>query len=242
MRPAEAAPVAWVTGAAGGIGRAAVDALAAAGHRVLATDHGTRSGTDGPVSYLDCDVTVPGDLDRAVAAADALGGVDVLVASAARMLRKDVLAVTPADWDAVFDVNAKGVFFTAQAAAASMRRHGRGGTILLFGSLGAGLPRPDITAYGASKGAVAALVGGLAVALAPDIRVNGVLPGTIRTPLNADRWSVPGAVESAAAKVPLGRLGTPADIAPILTFLASDAAAFATGSMFAVDGGRLVNG
>jgi NAD(P)-dependent dehydrogenase (short-subunit alcohol dehydrogenase family) len=235
----------WVTGAGGGIGREIAAAMSRAGAAVLATDINTVGPPpEGAAAWLRCNVTDANDIAQVLTCArEEFGGINTLVTCAALMRRQTIFEITEGDWDAMFSVNVKGVFLCAQAAAADMVAHKRAGTIITIGSLGSELPRENIIQYSASKGAVQTLTYALAVALAPHaIRVVGIMPGTIRTELNSDRWAVPGAQAAAEGKIPLRRLGTPYDIAPTAVFLASDAAGYATGSVFRVDGGRLTAG
>jgi NAD(P)-dependent dehydrogenase (short-subunit alcohol dehydrogenase family) len=234
-----AGKVAWVTGAGGGIGRGIVAAYAAAGATVLATDVSADGpAPEGATIWAACDVRSEEQCAAVAARARAeLGALDAV------MRRQTLFEISARDWDDVFDVNAKGVFLSARAAAAEMVRGGRGGCIVTLCSLGAEIPRHDIIQYSASKGAVQTLTAALAVALAPEgIRVAGIMPGTIRTEMGRDRWSVPGAEDAASAKIPLRRLGRPGEIAPLAVFLASDQASYITGSVLRADGGRLVNG
>lgn len=236
--------VAWVTGAAGGIGAAVVDELIRQGATVIASDLDSTTAINSQAVPLPLDVTDPDQISQvAREIGKRFGAPNIFIGCAAKMARQDFFSITADDWDNLFAVNARGLFLCSQGASKLMVEAKQPGVILTIGSLGSEIPREDIVQYCASKGAVQSLTYAMSSALAPrGIRVLGVMPGTIQTEMNADRWAIPGAVRAASAKVPLGRLGTPEDIAPIICFLASDSAAYATGSMIRVDGGRLTAG
>jgi NAD(P)-dependent dehydrogenase (short-subunit alcohol dehydrogenase family) len=232
---------AWVTGASGGIGSGIVAALRDAGCTVVSTDLSPEPAVTGErIVHRVCDVTRQSDIDAVVAfCRDELGGLDVLVNNAAILNRIDVFDVTREFWQKVITTNLDAYFFCAQAAARLMRDQGRGGSIVNTASINADLVNAKTLPYCVSKGGIRTLTFALAVALGEyGIRVNGVAPGTIVTPLNAERWKVPGAREAVETRTPLGRLGVPSDVGPAVAFLASDEAAFITGSILPVNGGR----
>ncbi|MGH7266524.1 MAG: SDR family NAD(P)-dependent oxidoreductase, partial [Candidatus Rokuibacteriota bacterium] len=149
------------------------------------------------------------------------------------------LDVTEADWDAVVDVNLRGAFFCAQAAARRMAAP-EGGSIVFTSSQLADFPRRGMPAYVASKAGLLGLTRALALEWGPRaIRVNAIQPGVIATPLTAARRAVPSEVQADLARTALGRLGEPEDLVGMAVFLASAGSAYVTGACFRVDGGWL---
>ena len=150
--------------------------------------------------------------------------------------------MTEADYDAVMAVNAKGVFFTSQAAVKYWMEAKRPGKIINISSVHEELPFPSFASYCASKGAVRMLTRNLAVELGPfGITVNSVAPGAIRTPINAELQSNVGQLSALIKQIPLGRLGQTEDVAGVAAFLASKDADYVTGSTYFVDGGLTWN-
>lgn len=230
--------VIWVTGAAGGIGKAIADLFHEAGAKVVATD---RAQPEGDYQHsLACDITEPVAITPVIAACEALGGLDTLVNCAGVIHRADVFDVTPELWDGLFAVNVEGSFRCAQAATRSMIAGKRAGTIINIGSVNAQKVFPDTIAYCASKGGLHAMTRAMALALAPHgIRVNTVAPGAVTdTRLEPDRWSKDVEKQSMQTLTPLGTLAASADIAPSVLFLSCPGAAQITGATLFVDGGR----
>jgi NAD(P)-dependent dehydrogenase (short-subunit alcohol dehydrogenase family) len=198
----------------------------------------------GEAVFVRTDVTVPADLRSAVAAAEAFGGVDVLVNNAGLLRASRLVNMTEEDYDAIMDVNVKGAFFAAQAAARSMIEGRRPGVIVNLSSIGGLQGVPGISAYGAAKGAVRALTYSLAKELGrKQIRVCALHPGVVDTSMT--RTDVPAVGDAGDAVDPaivLGRVGTPQDIAGAAVFLASEDASFITGSSLTIDGGQLCIG
>lgn len=230
--------VAWVTGGGGGIGAAIVDELRQRGATVCATDRDEAEGLDR------CDMRDPEAIDRyARSLVAAHGKLDILVNNAGIQRRKQFVDFTEADFDAIFGVNVRGMFFASQAAARMMVETGCAGSIINISSVNATHAQPETVLYCASKGAVATMTRALAVAFGGHgIRVNAIAPGTIVTGLNRDRLSDQDTVEEVIQVTALGRLGMPRDVAPTAAFLAGDGASFITGSTIAVHGGWTLQG
>jgi NAD(P)-dependent dehydrogenase (short-subunit alcohol dehydrogenase family) len=218
--------VAVVTGAGSGIGRAAATLFAREGAAVAAVDLAGQAAAD-----------------TTAAIAAELGPPDVLYNNAGVNSAGSVLDATDDDWDRCFAVNARGTFLCSRAAAWPMAEAGRG-SIINQGSVAALVGIANFAAYCAAKGAVVALTRSMSVDLAPrGIRVNAICPGTVYTPLMEPLLRARGQGDVAAglaltvAKYPIGRLGTPEEIAQVALFLASDDSSFLTGSVVTADGG-----
>lgn len=240
--------VAIVTGGGSGMGEAIAKTYAREGARVAVIDvDGAAAGKVAKeigkaAIAVRCDVVKRGDIDAAVAeTVKALGRLDVLVNNAGvAHVNKPMLDIGEAEFDRVFAVNVKGLFMFSQAAVPVMR--GKGGVIINIGSTAGLRPRPGLSAYNATKGAVHNLTKTLAVELAPDkIRVVAIAPVATDTPLLPTFLGpAPGMREKFIATVPLGRLAVAQDIADAALFLASEEAKFLTGNIMEVDGGRCV--
>lgn len=172
------------------------------------------------------------------------GRLDILVNNAGIVEFKPFLELTEEEWDRTLNINLKGQFLCAQAAAKQMQKQG-GGVIVNIASVAMGqqgVGFPNIAHYCASKGGIVALTEALAVELAPfNIRVNGIAPGMIDTPMIENIKSDSKQMAGMLARVPLKRAGKPEEIAEVVAFLASDEASYMTGSMVIVDGGWLSN-
>ena len=241
-----AGKVAVVTGSGRGIGRAIALRYAREGAQVVVTDidGGNAEAVaeqiradGGEAIAVRTDVSRKEDVDALVAATlDAFGGLHVMLSNAG-LVRDAVKHVLEADvefFDRVIANNLRGHYLCSVAAAHHMARHG-GGVIITTSSGGATRAHRGMTAYDASKGGIEALTRALALDLAPyNIRVVGLVPGLI-----APDGAPPEALARTAATVPLGRAGTSADLAGPAVFLASDDAAYVTGSFVTVDGGVL---
>jgi len=234
-----------VTGGSRGIGLAVVRALHEFGARVVVADVLDEAGEaaaaefeDGRVQYGRLDVTDTAAVEAFFAdVAERHGGIDVLVTSAGVANHQPSLDLPADAWRRVLDVNATGTFWCAREAARHMR--GRGGSIVAIGSMSgeiANAPQRQ-AAYNASKGAVHLAVRSLAVEFASDgIRVNAVAPGYVATDLTRD--GVPDEWwDDWVRRTPMGRLGSPEEVASVVAFLASDAASYLTGSIVVADGG-----
>lgn len=235
--------VALVTGAGHRVGRAIALALGARGMRVAVHYNAAADGARETARLLADQggeaQTFAADLTRAEAAAELVaavtntfGGLDVLVNSAAVMLRTPFGEVTPAQWDAVMSLNLRAPFFLAQAAAPFLTR--ARGAIVNIADLAAFETWPAYLPHGISKAGVVHLTRALARVLAPAVRVAGIAPGTVLLPEN---WSEEGA-EHLRATTPLERNGSPKDVTDTVLFiLDSD---YLTGETIIVDGGRHV--
>jgi 3-oxoacyl-[acyl-carrier protein] reductase len=240
---------ALVTGAGSGIGACIAETFAREGARVAVVDIDTNAARavadriGRTALTLGCDVADAAEIDAAIRATlAAFDRVDILVNNAgASHVNKPIGEITEEEFDRVIAVNVKGVFLFSQAIVPVFRRQG-GGVILNIGSTAGLRPRPGLSAYNATKGAVHTLTQTLAVELAPDkIRVCAIAPVATDTPLLPTFLGpAPGMREKFQATVPLGRLAQPQDIANVALFLASDEAAFVTGNIVEVDGGRCV--
>jgi 3-oxoacyl-[acyl-carrier protein] reductase len=241
--------VAIVTGAGSGMGEAIAHTYAREGARVAVLDvneqaaNKVASAIGAAALAVACDVTNKADIVRAVEMTEKKFGVtDILVNNAGvAHVNKPLMEIDEREFDRVFDVNVKGLFVFTQAVVPGMRKKG-GGVIVNIGSTAGLRPRPGLSAYNATKGAVHNLTKTLAVELAPDkIRVCAIAPVATDTPLLPTFLGpAPGQREKFIATVPLGRLATSQDIADAALFLASPEAKFLTGNIMEVDGGRCV--
>ncbi|KAK5069855.1 hypothetical protein LTS08_006792 [Lithohypha guttulata] len=244
--------VAIVTGAASGFGRAITQRFVAEGAKVVATDMNgdglTKSFPDSPpthVQLVTANVTSESDWKKVVdLAKDKFGGVDILINNAGTSYKnKPTLDVTESEFDKVFAVNVKSIYFSVPAIIPVMQERG-GGSIVNIASIGAMRPRPGLVWYNASKGAVANATKGLAAEYGKDnIRVNALCPLLSATPLFESFVGVPPTDENIKkflSNVPLGRLTDPNDVAAMCVHLGSDDGKFITGINLEIDGGRAV--
>ena len=242
--------VALVTGGASGFGAEIVRRFAAEGAKIVNFDlngAGARAvaAEAGPgVTVVEGDVTDAADVARAVAAAQALGRLDIVVNNAGWTHRnKPLLEVTEAEFDKIYAINVKAIFLMTQISTPVLR-DGGGGCVINIGSTAGVRPRPGLTWYNGSKGFVNLVSKSLAVELAPmKIRVNCVAPVIGETGLLEAFMGVPDTPENRAkfaATIPLGRFSKPSDIAAACVYLASDEAEFITGIVLPVDGGRTI--
>jgi 3-oxoacyl-[acyl-carrier protein] reductase len=244
--------IALVTGAASGFGAEIARAFAREGAKAVYLADLNETGAQtvatqctGRGVAVRCDVTVRADIEALVQQAlSEHGRMDVVVNNAGWTHRNQpLLDVDETTFDRVFNINVKSIYHMTHAVVPAMRRQG-GGVILNIGSTAGIRPRPGLTWYNASKGAVNLLSKSMAVELGPEgIRVNAICPVIGETALLEAFMGVPDTPENRArfiATIPLGRLSRPSDVAQAAVFLASDDAAFISGVEFPVDGARTV--
>jgi NAD(P)-dependent dehydrogenase (short-subunit alcohol dehydrogenase family) len=229
-----------VTGASSGIGAAVARGFATAGARVAGISLDGGSPVEGIFVAGD---TGDSDAVEALAARveDEWGGIDVWVNNAARLMVKPFVETSDEEWHGLLHANLHGYFYGCRAAARRMLATGSG-RIINVTSAARILAVPDFGAYIAAKGAIDALTRTLALELAPHaITVNTVAPGATDTPLNATAYT-PEVRSNYEERIPMGRIGTPEEVADTILFLASDAARYVTGQELVVDGGLTING
>ena len=243
--------IAIVTGAGGGFGEGIAHAYVAAGARVIVADIKSEAAQrvarelGAAASAFTVDVTQKAQVEALVRhCVDTFGIPDIIVNNAGTTHKnRPMLEVDEATFDRVFAVNVKSIYHMTQAVLPLLRQKG-GGVILNIGSTAGIRPRPGLTWYNASKGAVNLLSKSMAIELGPDkIRVNAICPVMGVTGLLEDFMGMPDSPENRAritGSIPLGRLSTAEDVATAAVFLASDASAFFTGIEFPVDGGRTI--
>ncbi|NBE57095.1 SDR family NAD(P)-dependent oxidoreductase [Streptomyces boluensis] len=241
---------AFVTGAASGIGRASAVLLAEAGAVVHCADRDAQGLHETATAIKDAggtarthtvDVSDRAQVESAILAAERADGLDVLAAVAGIMHSSPVLETTDEDLDRVLAINFKGVLYACQAAAKAMIAAGRPGSLVTMASGAVDTGGPGLLCYGAAKAAVVQLTKTLATEVGSHgIRVNAVAPGWIRTPMTErhNNNEVQTHTEALMSRMsPLGRVGTPEDVAHAVLHLASDAAAFTTGQILRPNGG-----
>jgi len=242
--------VALITGASSGIGAGIAERFAAEG-ALVAVNYRPGSPADrdaaaaAVATFATRSIAVEADVSRRdqVEAMVAhvvreLGRIDICINNAGIEIKRDFLDATDDEWNRVLGVNLYGPFVTSQAAARAMVTQGSGGRLIFMSSVHEDIPFQGYTSYCASKGAVRMMMRNLAMELAPHaITVNNIAPGAIATPINRAVLDDPAAYRDAVAEIPLGRFGTPSDVAAVAVFLASDEAAYVTGSTYYVDGG-----
>lgn len=244
--------IALITGAQRGMGRAHALTLAKYGAKVVVTDidvHECQKVVEkiqkqgGKALALKLDVTKKEEVDTVVKeTVKKFGGLDILVNNAGIAEFKPFLELTEKEWDRTLDINLKGQFFCAQAAAKQMKKQG-GGVIVNIASVAMGqqgIGFPNIAHYCASKGGIAAMTEALTIELAPlNIRVNCVAPGLIDTPMIETVKKDPKTFEAMLAQVPLHRAGKPEEVSELVAFLSSSDSSYMTGSVVVIDGGWL---
>lgn len=244
--------VALVTGASSGIGRATAEALARRGASVAINYHRNEAGAEEARAAIAAGggkaVTIQADVSRSNGARalvaqteKELGAVHILVNNAGSLVeRLKILELTEARWDEVLDLNLKSAFLCSQAVAKSMMERKRGTIINVSSVAGRNGGALGSIHYSTAKGGLITFTKGLAKELAPHgVRVNAVSPGVIQTHFH-EQFSTPEAMQAYAKAIPLGRVGTPQEVAGVICFLASDAASFLVGETVEINGGMLM--
>jgi NAD(P)-dependent dehydrogenase (short-subunit alcohol dehydrogenase family) len=216
-----------ITGGTSGIGAATAARFRDEGCEVVILAR--TPGTD----VIPCDVGDQQQVERAFAQ---IGSLDVLVANAGVSVRSPALDIDAGQWDQVVATNLSGAFWAAQAAARSMLA-GVGGAILFTASTNALIGYRYYADYNATKAGLVALTKSLALEWAPTVRVNAVCPGYVLTPMQEAEYT-PEMLEQVNRRIPLGRHATPEELAGLFAYLASDEAAYFTGSVLVMDGGE----
>jgi NAD(P)-dependent dehydrogenase (short-subunit alcohol dehydrogenase family) len=243
-----------VTGGSSGIGRAIALAFGDAGATVVNADiraapkdenadlptHERIEVDGGTAKFVETDVSQPSAFDDVIETTRESGGVDVMINNAGWFTRGPLESVTPDEFDQIQGINAGGVFFGSQAAAADMRDRDTSGTIINTASISSTHAQAEQIPYDATKGAIKMITRGAALELADDdIRVNAVAPGHIATEFGAGAEQKKESVAAGelTKPIPLNRPGYPSDIAPAVLYLASEDASYITGELLYVDGG-----
>jgi glucose 1-dehydrogenase len=241
-----------VTGSSKGIGRGIAIRLAQEGADVVINYNSDPLGAEEALAEVQglgrraaiirANLGTVGDVRDLVAqSAEALDGLDVLVNNAGIEKHAAFWDVTEKDFDAVINVNLKGVFFATQAFVQHCMAEKRPGKIVNISSVHEELAFPNFAAYCASKGGVRMLTRTLAVELGPlGITINSIAPGAVETPINAKLLNDPVKLKSLVGQIPLGRLGKPNDVAGLAVFLASPESDYVTGTTYMIDGGLTV--
>lgn len=244
--------VAIITGAGRGMGRTHAIALAKDGAKVVVSDislEGCQKVVEeiekgkGEALAVKCDVSKKEEVDETVRkTVEKFGKVDILVNNAGIAQFVPFLEMTEEDWDRTLDINLKGYFLCAQAAAKEMAKQ-KSGVIINIASVAMGqqgVGFPNIAHYCASKGGIVGMTEALAVELAPyNIRVNAISPGMIETQMIEPVKKDPKMLEGLLSRVPIRRVGQPEEVSNMVLFLASDKSSYMTGSTVVIDGGWL---
>ena len=251
--PALQNKVAVITGAGTGIGQAIAIRLASEGATVVvdyrnhpdqaASTKAKCEAAGGKAMTLQADISILADTQRLIDETyKQLGRADILVNNAGIEIESPFWEVTEAAYDAVLNVNLKGAFFLTQAFVRPLIKAKLPGRVINISSVHEDMVFPHFSTYCASKGAMRMVMRDLAVELGPyNITVNNIAPGAIATPINTNLLEDKPELKSLLANIPLGRMGTPEEVAGVALFLASDAGAYCTGSTFIIDGGLIRN-
>lgn len=242
--------VAVVSGGAGDIGLACATRLAQEGASVVLGDIDRERGEDAvaslmeqgyPAVFSSCDVSQADDAQRLIEkAVQNFGTLDICINAAGIMYEADVLEVQPDKFASVVQTNLTGCFHVSQAAARAMVTSDVRGAVINISSVHATIASPTQIPYAASKGGINALTRAMAVGLSTrGIRVNAICPGSINAGLLAQSMKTESDREALLARIPMGRIGDPEEVASVAAFLAHDDASYVTGQCIYVDGGRL---
>ena len=245
--------VAIVTGAGTGIGQGIAKRLGCEGAKVIVDYVGSPDGAKeteeaiekagGEGKIVQADVTRMNDVECLVDTAwSQFGSADILVNNAGMEKKSEFWDTPESDYDQVMAVNLRGPFFLTQAFVRRLRDGKKPGRIINISSVHEDMAFPGFASYCVSKGGLRMLMRDLAVELGPlGITINNVAPGAIATPINKSLLEDKPKLDALLKNIPLGRLGTPEDVAGLVAFLASDDAAYVTGSTFVIDGGLMRN-
>jgi glucose 1-dehydrogenase len=248
-----AGKVAIVTGSASGIGKEISIRLGSEGATIVASYRGAPKGAidtkatiesnGGRAILIEADVSKIADVQNLVEETyRQLGRCDILINNAGVEIRADFCDVTEQDYDTVLNVNLKGAFFLTQAFVRRLRDTKQPGRIINISSVHEDMVFPHFSTYCASKGAMRMLMRNLAVELGPfGITINNIAPGAIATPINQSLFENKSQLDALLKNIPLGRMGTSEEVAALTAFLASDEAAYVTGSTYFIDGGLIRN-
>jgi glucose 1-dehydrogenase len=245
--------VAIITGSSSGIGQSIAIRLAGEGAAVVINYRGNPDGANTTKSQIEAAdgkaITVQADVSKLADTQvlidqtyQQLGRCDILVNNAGIEKGSPFWDVTEADYDAVLNVNLKGAFFLTQSFVRRLRDVKQPGRIINISSVHEDMVFPNFSTYCASKGAIRMLMRNLSVELGPlGITVNNIAPGAINTPINASLLADKPKLDALLHNIPLGRMGSPEEVANVVAFLASDEAAYVTGSTYFIDGGLIRN-
>lgn len=245
--------VAIVTGGGSGIGQGIAKRLGSEGAKVIIDYVGSEKGADDTLKYIQscgsdghvirADVTKMTDVQALVDTAwNTFGGADILVNNAGMEKRSDFWDTPEEEFDRVMAVNLKGPFFLAQAFVRRLLGAKKPGRIINISSVHEDMAFPGFTTYCCSKGGMRMMMRNLAVELGPhNITINNIAPGAIATPINKALLEDKPKLNALLANIPLGRLGSPEDVAGMVAYLASDEASYVTGATFLIDGGLMRN-
>lgn len=243
--------VAIITGSGQGIGQGIAERFAQDGAKIVIDYIGAPDGAEKTLQAVQAagseGITVQADVTSAAdrlklidAAISAYGTIDVLVNNAGMEKKADFWDVSEADYDKVLAVNLRGPFFLTQVFVNKLRELKKKGSIVNISSVHEDMSFPGFSTYCLSKGAMRMFTRNLSVELGPlGITINNVAPGAIATPINKNLMEDKNEVSALLNNIPLGRIGTIADVAGLASFLASDDAAYITGSTYVIDGGLM---